>query len=508
MNKEFLLAISQLAAEKNLSRDVVLHAVESALATAYKREGDNAPAVYVRINTDNGELHAYNQKTVAEEVEDPSVEITIEEARRYKTDAVPGDVLDFEMKLPENAGRIAAQTAKQVVLQKLREAERDAVFQEYHGREGEIMVATVQRIEARQATVELPKGTEAILPGSEQVRSEHLRAAQRLKVILLEVKREQRGPQVIVSRSHRLLLRRLFEMEVPEISAGTVEIKSIAREGGHRSKVAVHSRVASIDPIGACVGMRGSRIQAFVNELGGERIDVIKWDPDPAKFVANALSPANVIDVVIDLDERRASVTVPDRMLSLAIGKEGQNARLAAKLTGWGIDIRSELAAASGEQVTTFVPFQPGETPDIDIIQEAEEVAAAAELAAVSARPITLSPEAEEAAQLERAAALAANPERREDDVSFAAALANMPVPGREERESEDYGEEDEEEYEIPTVLAPDLRPSAIRFAEDVLPNRPVEEDPKKAAAKRPRRGPRFSEEEEDDEEQVDYRIH
>jgi N utilization substance protein A len=254
--------------------------------------------------------------------------------------------------------------------------------------------------------------------------------------------------------------------------------------------------------------MRGSRIQAIVNELSGERIDVIKWDPDPAKFVANALSPANVIDVTVDLDDRRASVTVPDRMLSLAIGKEGQNARLAAKLTGWGIDIRSETAAASGENVTTFVPFQPGETPDIDIIQEAEEVAAAAELAAATAQPIPVSSESEEQTGIERAAALADDSERREDDVSFAAALAQMPVPDREEREAEDYGEEDDEEYEIPTVLAPDLRPSAIRFAEDVLPKRQEEEDPKKTAAKRPRRGPRFSEEEEDDEEQVDYRIH
>jgi N utilization substance protein A len=239
----------------------------------------------------------------------------------------------------------------------------------------------------------------------------------------------------------------------------------------------VHSRIPSIDPIGACVGMRGSRIQAIVNELGGERLDVIKFDPDPAKFVANALSPANVIDVTIDVDERRASVTVPDRMLSLAIGKEGQNARLAAKLTGWGIDIRSETAAAAGESVTTFVPFQPGETPDIDIIQEAEEVAAAAELAAATAEPVPVTQEAEEDIGIERAAALA-SPEMREEDVSFAAALAQMPVPDREERESEDYGEEDEEEYEIPTVLAPDQRPSAIRFAEDVLPKRQEEEDP------------------------------
>ncbi len=501
MKNDFLLAIQQLAAEKNLARDMVMHAIETALATAYREEGDSAPAVYVRIDGD-GDIHAYNQKTVVEEVEEPQAEISLEEARRYKTDAVPGDVLDFEMKVPEDAGRIAAQKAKQVILQKLREAERDAVFQEFHGREGEIMVGTVQRIEARQATIELPKGTEAILPGSEQVRSEHLRAGQRLKVILLEVKKEQRGPQVIVSRSHRLLLRRLFELEVPEISSGVVEIKSIAREGGHRSKIAVHARIPSVDPIGACVGPRGSRIQSIVNELGGERLDVINWDLDPAKFVANALSPATVLDVIIDVENRRAAVTVPDRMLSLAIGKEGQNARLAAKLTGWGIDIRSEGAAARGDESSTFAPFAPGELPDIDIISEAEEVAAAAELAPeLTGEPVLASAEGAVTAE-----AGFEQPIAVEEEVSFAAALAAMPVPDRDEREAEDYGEDDEEEYEIPSVIAPDLRSSGIKFAEDVLPKRQEEEDPKKAPAKRPRRAPRFDEGE--DEEELDYRIH
>lgn len=504
MKNDFLLAIQQLAAEKNLGRDTVLHAVETALATAYKREGDNSPTVYVKID-DLGDIHAFQQKTVVEEVEDDLTDIEIADARRYKPDAQPGDVLDFEVKLPENAGRIAAQTAKQVVLQKLREAERDAVYQEYHGREGEIIVGTVQRIESRQATIELAKGTEAILPGSEQVRGEHLRPAQRLKVIILEVKREARGPQVVVSRAHRMLLRRLFEMEVPEISAGTVEIKSIAREGGHRSKVAVHARVPSIDPIGACVGMRGARIQSIVNELGGERIDVIKWDPDPAAFVANALSPAQIIDVSIDHETRRAAVTVPDRMLSLAIGKEGQNARLAAKLTGWSIDIRSEAAAEAGETVSTFDPFVPGEEIDIDIIQEAEEVAAAA-----AEQPQILEPAASTletaTAQEEADTAIAVGTDGRteEEEISFAAALARMPIPDRDERESEEYGEEDDDEpYEVPTMVVPEQRPSSIRFAEDVLPKRPEEETPAKGAAKRPKRAPRFQE--EDDEEEFDY---
>ncbi|MBI5947174.1 MAG: transcription termination/antitermination protein NusA [Chloroflexi bacterium] len=513
MKNDFLLAIGQLAAEKNLPKEVIFEAVEAALTSAYRREGENQPNVYARVDPETGEIHLYMQKVVVEEVEEPNTEIPVAEARRYKRDAADGDVLDFEMKIPENAGRIAAQTAKQVVLQRLREAERDAVFDEYAGREGEILVGTVQRIEPRQAVIEIGKGTEAVLPFTEQVRNEHLRAGQRVRVLILEVQKAVKGPQIVVSRAHRNVLRRLFEMEVPEISAGTVEIKSIAREGGHRSKVAVHSRIASIDPIGACVGIRGSRIQNIVNELSGERIDVIKWDPDPGNFVSNALSPSQVLEVSIDQDEHRATVVVPDKMLSLAIGKEGQNARLAAKLTGWRIDIHSQSAAARIEEgieeaPTSFEPFAPGETPDIDIIEEAEEIAAAASLEPVA--PAVARP----------AAAVTAEPavaSTEDEDVNFSAALATMPVPDRDERESEEYGEEteeDEEEYEIPTMVVPEARPSAIRFAEDVLPKRPeeVEEPAKKgaAAAKKARRAPRFVEETEEDMEEIDYsgRIH
>jgi N utilization substance protein A len=500
MKSETLLAIGQLAAEKNLTRDIVFKALEAALTSAY-RENDEVSNVYVRVDPESGDIHVYQQKVVVDEIEDEATEILVGDAQRYKRDAKPGDVLDFEVKVPENAGRIAAQKAKQVVLQRLRDAERESVFQEYSGKEGEIVVGTVQRVESRQAVVELGKGTEASLPFTEQVRSEHLRSGQRVKVIILRVEKVVKGPQVIVSRSHRNLLRRLFEIEVPEIQRGTVEIKSIAREGGHRSKVAVHSRLSSVDPIGACVGMRGSRIQNIINELGGERIDVIKWDPDPAKFVSNALSPAEVLDVVVDEETHRASVVVPDKMLSLAIGKEGQNARLAAKLTGWSIDIRSQSAAAEQVEPASFVPFQPGEEPDIDVIAEAEEVAAAAEQAA------TLP-----AASTDRAAAALAEGEELaapaaptgEDDISFTLAVAQMATPDREARESEDYGEDEDEEYEVPTLIAPDQRPSAIRFAEDVLPQAPAAEDPKKAVRKG-RRGPRFAEEEEPEEE-YDYR--
>jgi N utilization substance protein A len=299
-------------------------------------------------------------------------------------------------------------------------------------------------------------------------------------------------------------------MEVPEIKSGTVEIKSIAREGGHRSKVAVHARNPNIDPIGACVGMRGTRIQNIVNELAGERIDVIKWDPDPGNFVSNALSPAQVLEVEIDQDEHLASVVVPDKMLSLAIGKEGQNARLAAKLTGWRINIHSQASkeraeGGEAEAPLVFAPFAPGETPDIDIIEEAEEVAAAAEIPA-------LQPEAAPAPSPVPAAASAAGPAAEEEEISFAAVVERMEVPDREERESEDYGEDEDEEYEIPTTVVAEAKPSAIRFAEDVLPRRPdeAEEAARKPAAKKARRAPRFIDEGDDEMDDIDYagRIH
>ena len=507
MKNELILALGQLAAEKNLPREVIFEAVEAALTSAYRREGENAPNIYVKIDAATGEIQTYRQMVVVDEVEQPHVEIAIAEARKYSPNVQAGDVLDFEEKIPDNAGRIAAQIAKQVVLQRLREAERDAVFDEYAGKEGELIVGTVQRLEARQVIVELGKGTEAMLPFSEQVRNEHLRPGQRVKVLILEVQKAVKGPQVLVSRTHRNLLRRLFEMEVPEISAGTVEIKSIAREGGHRSKVAVYARNQSIDPIGAVVGMRGARIQNIVNELSGERIDVIKWDPDPGNFVSNALSPAQVTEVSVDADEHKATVVVPDRMLSLAIGKEGQNARLAAKLTGWRIDIHSQSAserAAEGleEAPSSFEPFAPGETPDIDIIEAAEEVAAAASFEP-AARPAV--PAAATVAE-DSAEAVAVS----DDDVTFEAAVLEMETPDREEREAEDYGEEetDDEEYEIPTTVVAEARPSAIRFAEDV---RPAEaEKAAAAAAKKPRCAPRFVEETEEDMEEIDYsgRIH
>ena len=511
MKNDFLLAISQLAAEKNLAREVIFQAVEAALASAYRRDGEEGPEVHVRISGETGEISAFIEKTAVRVVEDSDLEMEIEEARRYKPDAQIDDVLEFEVKPPENAGRIAAQTAKQVVLQRLREAERGAVYEEYADKQGEVLLANFQRVEARQATVEIGRGTEALLPGSEMVRNEHLRAGQRVKVLLLEVNDEVKGPQVIVSRGHRLLLRRLLEVEVPEVSQGRIEIKAIAREGGYRSKVAVHARAASVDPIGACVGMRGSRIQNVVNELGGERVDIIKWDPDPVSFVTNALSPAQVVDVHLDEDTREAIIVVPDSMLSLAIGKEGQNARLAAKLSGYRISIRSQTGAereegddAIVEAPAAFDAFPPGTEPDLDILQLPDEPLPPIEI------EVPRPPVAVPAAVVAEAPAGVAQAEEEEDFV-FTAALAEMEIPDEETREAEGYGEEefdkddDEgEEYQVPTRVVPEERPTAIRFAEDVLPTR--EEEPQR---KRRRRGPRH-EEEEDFEDDIDYagRIH
>ncbi len=391
LKNDFLTAITQLSAEKNLPKEVVFEAVEAALASAYKKDALANANLVVKIDGGTGGVRVFAQKEVVEEVEDDKTQITLDEARQHSATTYMGDFVNVEV-TPQNAGRIAAQTAKQVVLQRLREAEREVVFEEYSGKEGDIISGVVHRLEARHVFIDLGK-TEAVLPPSEQVRTEHYRPGQRLKVYLLEVHKANRGPQVTVSRTHKNLLRRLFELEVPEIFRGSVEIKAIAREPGFRSKAAVYSRQEGIDPVGACVGLRGIRIQNIVNELNGERIDVVQWDPDPVRFVANALSPAQVVSARILPDGTTAEVVVGDRQLSLAIGKEGQNARLAAKLTGLRIDIKS-LSAVEEEQEAeptlqmVAEPEVKRETPIWEEIAEAEERAAAAlaeEAAAVPA---------------------------------------------------------------------------------------------------------------------------
>ena len=388
MKSEFSIAIKQLAAEKNLPPEVVYQAMEAALVSAYKKDTDLGGNVAVRIDRDSGDHHVYLERTVVQDVADDKIEIGLPEARKRKADVMPGDVLRDEVH-PSQAGRIAAQTAKQVVLQRLREAEREMVFEEFSNREGDIVSGVVQRAEGNHLVIDLGK-TEAIFPAAEQVRNEHYRVGQRLKLYLLEVHRSIRGPQLVLSRTHKNLLRRLFELEVPEIYRGVVEIKSIAREAGFRSKVAVAARQEGVDPVGSCVGLRGIRIQNIVNELNSERIDVIQWDTDPARFVGNALSPAQVLQVKISEEDNTASVVVPDRQLSLAIGKEGQNARLAAKLTGWRIDIKPEsamqemLAAAppAAKARARAAPATTEAAPHTDTVQPWQEVIEGAEKAA------------------------------------------------------------------------------------------------------------------------------
>lgn len=339
MKSEFLLAITQLSAEKNLPREVVITAVESALVSAYRKDSF-APNqnITVKINRSTGRVEVWAEKTVVQKVEDSRKELSLAEAKRLKSDAQLDDVIMVEA-TPQNAGRIAAQTAKQVILQRLHEAEHSAIFEEYAGKAGDIVSGVVQRIEPRQVLIDLGRA-QAVLPSNEQMPNERYRVGQRLKVMMVEVAKTIKGPKVIVSRSHPDLLKRLFELEVPEVSNGTVEIKSVAREAGYRSKVAVAAGQAGIDPVGCCVGLRGIRIQNIVSELSGEKIDVVQWNPDPATFIASALSPAQIVAVEMNKSEGLATVIVPDRQLSLAIGKEGQNARLAAKLTGWKIDIK------------------------------------------------------------------------------------------------------------------------------------------------------------------------
>jgi len=407
MKSDFLIAITQIAAEKNLPKEVVLQAVETALASAYKKDSEATGNIVVRIDRNSGSVHVYAQKAVVEEVEDARVDIAMEEARRLKPDVELGEIMEFEV-TPANAGRIAAQTAKQVVLQRLREAEREMVYEEFSNREGDIVSGLIQRVDARHVIVDLGK-TEGILPPTEQVRAEHYRPGQRMKFYLVEVHRSNRGPQLILSRTHKNLLKRLFELEVPEIYKGVVEIRSIAREPGYRSKVAVSAQQEGVDPVGSCVGLRGIRIQNIVNELNGERIDVVQWDPQPARFVANALSPAQVTGVSTSEEDNTASVVVPDRQLSLAIGKEGQNARLAAKLTGWRIDIRSESAV----QETGLAEAVVEEAPAEEVSEAAAEEKAPAEEAAAVAAAEEVGPTEEAAAPSEEpTAAVAEAPEK------------------------------------------------------------------------------------------------
>ena len=343
MSNELLDALTILEKEKGISRDVLVEAIEAALVSAYKRNFNQAQNVRVDFNLVNGSMRVFARKEIVDEVFDSRLEISLEEAKTINPNYEVEDVLELEV-TPKNFGRIAAQTAKQVVTQRVREAERGIVYNEFIDREEDIMTGIVQRRDSKYIYVALGK-TEALLPANEQMPNESYQPHERYKVFLTKVEKTSKGPQIFVSRTHPGLLKRLFELEVPEIFDGTVEIKSVAREAGDRSKISVHSDNPEVDPVGACVGPKGQRVQAIVNELKGEKIDIVKWSDDPVVFVANALSPSKVLEVIVNEEEKATTVIVPDYQLSLAIGKRGQNARLAAKLTGWKIDIKSETDA-------------------------------------------------------------------------------------------------------------------------------------------------------------------
>lgn len=343
MSSELLDALIILEKEKGISRDVLIEAIEAALVSAYKRNFNQAQNVRVDLNLETGSMRVFARKEIVDEVFDSRLEISLEEAKSINTAYEPGDIVELEV-TPKDFGRIAAQTAKQVVTQRVREAERGIIYSEFVDREDDIMTGIVQRQDPRFIYVSLGK-IEALLPQSEQMPNETYKPHDRIKVYITKVEKTTKGPQIYVSRTHPGLLKRLFEIEVPEIFDGTVEIKSVAREAGDRSKISVSTENAEVDPIGSCVGPKGSRVQAIVNELKGEKIDIVEWSADPVKFVANALSPSKVIDVAVNEADTATTVVVPDYQLSLAIGKRGQNARLAAKLTGWKIDIKSETDA-------------------------------------------------------------------------------------------------------------------------------------------------------------------
>lgn len=494
---DFIIAITQLSAEKNLPKEVVLEAVEAALASAFKKElahvGSN---ITVKVNPTSGELSVHTHKLVVEEVTDSKAEMTVDEAREIDPKAVVGDTISTES-TPQNAGRIAAQTAKQVVMQRLREAEREIVFAEFAGREGDIVSGIITRMEPKQIVIDLGK-TEAVLPATEQVRSEHYRIGQRIKAYVLEVFRASRGPQVMVSRTHRNLVRRLFELEVPEIFNGTVEIKAIAREPGARSKVAVAARQEGVDAVGSCIGLRGIRIQNIMNELSGEKIDVIEWHHEAANFVANALSPAPVNAVSVDEEAKTATVVVPDRQLSLAIGREGQNARLAAKLTGWRIDIKSATVAEAervaraaelgipleepvaeapvapaAEAPTPAAPVSPAREPELLApaaeLKTEEPVAAAPAPAPAAPKPAEarpLTPEELVLLELEEEEEKATAPEVQ---APAATVEAPAPTPAPAPRPAAPEAPARQPGGRAPL---PPPRPGAIRFAEDIFGDR------------------------------------
>ena len=366
MNKELLEALSDLVKEKEISKEVLFETIETSLMTACKNHFGKADNMVALVDRETGEFKVYAQKEIVEEVEDSTLQILLEDAKEKFKDAKLGEMINIEIK-SEEFGRIAAQKAKNIILQKISEEERNVLYAQYYEKEKEVITGVVQRFSGRNINLNLGK-VEATLLESEQVKSEHFRASDRIKVYVYEVKNGTKGPRIYVSRTHPELVKKLFEAEVIEIMDGTVEIKSIAREAGSRTKMAVSTENPNVDAVGACVGINGSRVNSIVEELCGEKIDIINWDENPGNLIENALAPAKIVAVYADPEEKVAKVVVPDYQLSLAIGKEGQNARLAARLTGYKIDIKSETQAKDAEG------FRYEDYIDDDDIYDDEEI--------------------------------------------------------------------------------------------------------------------------------------
>ena len=500
MKSDFLIALTQLAAERHLPREQVLGAIEVALASAFKKDNPaSGQNISVTLNPNTGEVSVFALKTVVETVEDPDKEVTVADAQFIKKGAELGDEVAAAEPLPHNASRIAAQTAKQVVLQRLREAERDLLYQEFQQHEGDIVSGVIEQAEpGRTITLDLGRA-QAVLPFEEQAPNERYRKGQRTKVYLISVRSTPKGPEILVSRSHQNMLKRLFEIEVPEVYNGVVEIKAIAREAGFRSKVAVSATQPGIDPVGSCIGIRGNRIQSIVNELQGEKIDIVSWDEEPRTFITNALSPSEPVHVELLTAEQTAIVVVPDRQLSLAIGKEGQNTRLAARLTGWRLDIKGmteweEIKEATQAITGSAVAPEVAMTEAAEAVEEAiaiveEAGAVATELAAepAPAAPAApaeaVAPEAAPAVVQDEDAILAALIQEEEDQAPIEAtaepataeslSVEDLGAFTIDDVELSDDDEEDEEdEGELPSfddlpVLIPDA--GKIRFAEDIV---------------------------------------
>ena len=489
MKSDFLIALTQLAAERHLPREQVLQAIEAALASAFRKDSHvGGQNISVKLNPNSGQIDVFATKTVVETVEDPEREIGLVEAQLIKQDAVLDDDVPIEA-APYQVSRIAAQTAKQVVLQRLREVERELVFQEFVDRADDVISGVVDQIEAgRLVIIDLGRA-QAILPPDEQVPTERYKKGQRLKLYVLDVRRTSKGPEILVSRSDRNLLKRLFEIEVPEVFNGIVEIKAIAREAGSRSKVAVLSRQDGIDPVGSCIGMRGNRIQSIVSELQGEKIDVVRWDKSIKVLIANALSPSEVVQVELDEEEESALVVVPERQLSLAIGKEGQNARLAAKLTGVRLDIKSmaewetiraqRQANEEGRRAAAGLPTAVVEPEAEPISLEAEPVQAEADIRTVEeliAEVLEPVPEIEALPEVEVAMPV---PQEIQEPVAV-----EEPTPRLSAEEElallaieEEEGSAEEEEEVVVEELGEDVwkvpvlptGTGQIRFAEDLI---------------------------------------